>query len=393
MRSYLNYCTKYFMLIGFVLFPFVMYSYSMGEYSSAREAADKQLMSTEKIIYGTALHDITHSYKKYMLSKVHPKIVALGSSRIMQLRDYMFSDSFYNLGGVMHSVKDGLDFSSAIINEAPEVVIINVDVWWFNDKVELPSNSKNSLTEDDFDVSPEITPADLVKVIKWVFAGDISIREIYSSLIFGRNLIGTRGIGIGGNRGSGFGPDGSHYYTRLITGKKASKDINFANTLERIHRGDQWFKYSISANNQHIDNFMNLVEKLTRNNIHVVAFFPPFAPKVNTLISELGEKYNYIRDLKQKLKNSGLKIFDFTDPSSIDSNSCEFVDGFHGGDIISMRILVEIVLNDSFFDKYVEKSYLTKLIKQYRGLAFRPDKTITKDEEVDFLNLGCDKQL
>ncbi len=385
-NSYLKNCIKFIGLIGFILSPFVIYIYSSGEYLSPKEVANKQLAADKALIYGTALHDITFNYKNHMLSRVRPKIVALGSSRIMQFRDNMFAKKFYNLGGVMNNISEGLFFSSRIIEEAPEVVILNADIWWFIGK--FSDKNLTHLAESDFSLSPKFSPADLIKTLKWIYEGSILWGEMYNQLNEESNH-----IGISGNKGDGFGPDGSRYYTRVATGKKASGDTKFSTTTGRINKGINRFEHSASANKQSIKGFMDLVKRLTDNNIHVIVFFPPFAPIVNGLMSDLAENYFYIEDIKQKLKNKGLSFYDYTDPLSIGSNSCEFIDGFHGGDILYMRILVELALKDSILEKYIDRNYLLELIKQYEGFAFLPDSSITRDKEIDFLQIGCEKSI
>ena len=53
-------------------------------------------------IYGTSLNQNTFSYKLELIKNVAPKIIALGSSRIMQFRKEDFNTSFINAGGAMN---------------------------------------------------------------------------------------------------------------------------------------------------------------------------------------------------------------------------------------------------------------------------------------------------
>lgn len=388
MKSYLNYCLTLFITAGLLLSPFALYSHSAGEYLPAKKVAEKQLTSNEKVVYGTALHDIKIDYKNYMLGKIHPKIVSLGSSRVMQFRDYMFSKQFYNLGGVMTSVHRGVNFAPRIIKEAPDLVIIGADIWWFNEKFHsLNYHRWEKPIKNSGDVSPKFKFNDILSIAKWYLKGRISTKEI-SNQIF----IGGRHIGIAGLRGDGFGPDGTQYYTRTMIGEKVSQDIKFSDTLRMVNSGVDKFLYSSVANNQHVDRFTRLVKTMENNKIHVIIFLPPFAPEVYARMNELEDKYSYINELRGKLKARGIIFHDFTNPSTLGSNSCEFIDGFHGGEVTYLRILDAIGKTDPHLKRYIDQDYLTYLIEQNKGLAFRPDEGITESLEIDFLDIGCNKQ-
>jgi hypothetical protein len=131
----------------------------------------------------------------------------------------------------------------------------------------------------------------------------------------------------------GFGCDGSNYNSRMIKGKLNSPDILFANTCKRIERGRSYFKYGGSANDLHIDYIVKLIKTLEEHNIAVITFFPPFASPVCESIAEHTDDYRYIRDLKTKLANRNIFVYDYSDPGAIESSDCEFIDGFHGGDV------------------------------------------------------------
>jgi hypothetical protein len=124
-----------------------------------------------------------------------------------------------------------------------------------------------------------------------------------------------------------------NYNSRIIKGKLNSPDILFANTCKRIERGRSYFKYGGSANDLHIDYIVKLIKTLEEHNIAVITFFPPFASPVCESIAEHTDDYRYIRDLKTKLTNRNIFVYDYSDPGAIESSDCEFIDGFHGGDV------------------------------------------------------------
>ncbi len=78
----------------------------------------------------------TFRYKYLQLVRHRPEIIALGSSRVMQFRSEMFGGqgkSFYNTGGLIHSLDDLQNFFDRLPNEAmPKTIILGVDFWWLN---------------------------------------------------------------------------------------------------------------------------------------------------------------------------------------------------------------------------------------------------------------------
>lgn len=387
MKLYLKYYFSFLVIISLILSIPISYLYIVGEYLTLHEVAQKQIISTNnKIIYGSALHGDTFNYKRHLVNLVRPDIVALGSSRVMQFREYMFSTSALSLGGAMNSIIEGNEFvSSILIPVKAKVVIIGADIWWFNDCFQNPKKIESHNSNDSSNASPKIR--DAWTVTKWLFDEKITIKKI-AKVFFEKN---SDDIGVAGQEKDGFGPDGSYYYTRLITGQKVHEDKKFNNTYTRIKNGNSRFQYASLANNQHIENFIKLVDKLEKSGIHTIVFFPPFASAVNSRMNSLNGKYDYIDDIKNKLRKYKLKYYDYTDATAIGSGDCEFIDGFHGGEITYMRILKDISQYDPVLYKNINYKLINELIEENEGRAFVFDNEITTNNEVDFLELGCKK--
>jgi hypothetical protein len=92
------------------------------------------------------------------------------------------------------------------------------------------------------------------------------------------------------------------------------------------------------------------------------------------------------------LKGRGVTFYDYTDATIVGSGDCEFIDGFHGGEVTTARMLKDISLHDSVLAAHVRQDYLEAVIGKYEGMAFVPDPEIADITEIDFLNLGCRKQ-
>ena len=345
------------------------------------EIIEKQNQSNGKVIYGTALHS-NPSYNRLLLNSIQPRIIVLGSSRVLQFRQHMFLRKFINLGGAMGSINEGISMIPYIIGKNPDIVLIGVDYWWFNDKYQKPTSKYIQL--NDVNNIPSLNHS--LMVFRWLFDGKITFKKIIKVIVFG-----ATDVGVAGQEKDGFGPDGSYYYTRLITGRKHHDDKLFKDTFKRIKEGNNRFEYNSLANKQHVDNFIRLVRTIEENNIEVVIFFPPFAKAVNERLNVMRDMYQYISDTKKHLQKNNINYHDYTDATIIDSNDCEFIDGFHGGEVTFLRILSDLAWKVRSFDGFVEQRLLRESISKYKGKAFIPDDEISSNTEIDFLGLGCNK--
>lgn len=382
MNNYLKLYSLYFFFGVLILGSVILYLYRVGEYIPLPEVVEKQNKTPGKVIYGTALHANTKTYKKLLLDAAKPKIIALGSSRVMQFRQHMFLERFINMGGAMDSINDGINLLPDIINIKPDMVIIGADVWWFNDRFQNPEINYSIDYKENY--KPTLQHA--LSFFGWMYDDKITLKEVLADVRYG-----VMDIGVSGQYKDGFGPDGSYYYTRIVTGKSNHHDKQFKETCERINNGNKRFEYNSLANDQHINNFVHLIRILEENNINVVVFFPPFAKDVNDLLDNMARNYKYIIDMKNELHENGIEFYDYTAASIIDSGDCEFIDGFHGGEVTYMRILNDLAQKYPPLNIFVDQRLLNKSINKHKGEAFIPDENITSNIEIDFLGLGCNK--
>ena len=83
---------------------------------------------------------------------------------------------------------------------------------------------------------------------------------------------------------------------------------------------------------------------------------------------------------------------DYHDSSKLHIDNCEYIDGFHGGDVIYQRILKNMHDNKSIISKYLKIKGIEKNISNFQGRTLTildGDKFISK--ETDYLKLGCNK--
>ena len=83
---------------------------------------------------------------------------------------------------------------------------------------------------------------------------------------------------------------------------------------------------------------------------------------------------------------------DFTDARTFGSSDCEFVDGFHGGEVTYARMLRDMADRWPALLTYVNMEKINATIRDWRGHALVFDPRLTDKPEIDFNNFNCPKR-
>lgn len=386
MKVYLAYYFTLLSIVGSVLLLPVAAFYFAGEYDDYPQVIRQQRDTSNKCLYGSAIHNTDFDYKTYLLREVKPKVLVLGSSRVLQMRAQFFSQPAITAGRAMTSITEGRAFLQEVLASPPEVLIIGADYAWFNGRDPQPAIDVDAPVIKAGPDYPGVF-SDGVKFYKWLSQGRIALADLAS--VFDPKICD---IGLAArSKKKGYGPDGSYYYTDIITGSTPNGDSGFKNSITDVEKGLAGFKYAAMPDEKSLHGFLAMLEILKKNNIYTLIFFPPYASPINEHMDKLGDKYAYIGGLKNTLRQNHVTYYDFTDASILGSNDCEFVDGFHGGEVLYARIVNAMAANDDTLKRYVDNAYLQKVISEHKGKAFVPDSLITRTAEIDFLKLGCKK--
>ena len=88
------------------------------------------------------------------------------------------------------------------------------------------------------------------------------------------------------------------------------------------------------------------------------------ANEVVEKMNSLGDKYNYVSEFRKLVKGTDIENYDFHDMRDYYKDSCEFVDGFHGGDVAYQRILKKMYDQNSSLSKYLNIELINKSISE-----------------------------
>lgn len=309
--------------------------------------------NAHKFILGEPYNDQFIRHYKLKRDFSEYKILAIGSSRVLQFTSDMFFDNFFNLGYTANS-------TSQICNLIEELdlknktLLIGLDQWEFNSKW---SDIRDSLA------LPSEKPSLKIIFNKQKFE-DVVKGKIYpvfrNSKSFGFTLIGS-GASIAMN---GILKDGSYYYGKIYHGilndmpAYIGTDYKFRDTDSRIKSGTNRFEYAQYADSLSLLKIYELIQNSVRRKNKIIFFFPPFAPTVSKMMDN--DLYLYIKDASKKIKDlcngSNVSFFDFTNPYF--SNDKYFIDGFHGGKFLYYKIAQEMQLvtrNLEFINQFESK--------------------------------------
>ena len=368
---------------------FILFLWRAGEFASVADVVTHQLCNAAT--YGSAIHEDGFAYKLELASREKPAIIALGSSRVLQFRQRLFSTKFINAGRGMITPEEGLTFMRSLLaRHKPKVVIIGLDFWWFNPNWSYPNRRSR-------DISLDIAKLGVVQ--DWLWKSKISVADIWRVAILSdtKNQL-TQHVNIGVAaimRGVGYRPDGSRDYGLRYSGNDPTfDDQGFANTLRRIERGVVQFKHAQQAASARYRLIDQMLHYLHSEGVTPVVVMPPLAGPVLELMMARSADFSYLTAIREYLAALKFETYDFTEPGYLGADDCEFVDGFHGGEVVHQRMIANIILQNpnSALAPHVNIGTLLSSIRKSSGHVLT-EKSATEYNlaETDFLQIGCQK--
>lgn len=361
-----------------------------GELTSIEDVAATQ--QREGGIYGTALHPNVYPYKLELFTARKPEIVAIGSSRVLQFRQSHFNRSFVNLGRTINYPAEAVKLVQDMLAiGTPKIVLFGIDHYWLNPAYTAAPDFRTHELRGG-----SLTPDAMMTPFRWLLDGRVT-PDTYRDFLAGNvpaapngePLIGIQAI----QDGAGFAADGAWHYDHYILGRKPSDDPGFRDTLRRIASGSAQFRHGGNIDMNRLAELRQAVHLLKDAGARVITFVPPMATRVGAEMTARGADYGYADAARAALRTLGTEHHDILDASRLGATECEFVDGFHGGDVVAARMLKEMAESgDEGFAASLNQTRIDQIIANYAGHALsdtrfrRPGET-----EIDFLRLGCSK--
>lgn len=343
-----------------VMAPVMGFLYNTWEIGSIEELVARQL--EENGLYGTAFHDDTRDYKLALYRRHRPDVVVLGSSRVMQIRQEMFSRPMVNMGGAADTAAQ-IDYlvERAFAVHRPKLVLLGVDFWVFNaDWPEPPLTLLQART------GLGISLRNLQELMAWIWQDRIPALDLLRVGFRLQRMSGRYGV-VAAYTGGGFDAHGSRRPRDEAYGR-CSEPKRFTDTLARVRAGKARFEYGDHIDSTRLAAITALVHKLRVQGVEVVLFMPPLAPQVYTAMRENGH-YGLLDELARLEEIDGVRVYDYIDPARTMSSDCEYLDGFHGGDIVYARILAQVARREPALAAVVDTAALEATVMRERDRA------------------------
>lgn len=323
------------------------------------------------------------AYKLALFKQIKPDVVVIGSSIMLQFAAPMFKGRFANLGRTMNYLNEGPPLLQEMVRMGkPKLAVIGLDFWWFN-----PNHRPRKGFVLRLERAERNNPAMLKTLVGEVVANPALLMNP------GNIFDGVQcPIGVAAKAYlQGFERDGFRYYGgRFTRDPRLLEDYRFMDTQKRIEKGKRKFQRADKPDVDKIEKFIEFVNAIKAAGIEVVLIAPPVAPKVAEMMRK-ASGYGYIAEAIEQIRSSGFRVHDFHDPSVIDLDDCDFLDGFHAGDAASARMLQAMAGSEAGLSRFLNHEEIERLAS-LRGRAAVYFHERLQRRESDFLGLGCAKQ-
>ncbi len=308
-----------------------------GEVTPMRTVAERQMR--EPLLYGRAYRDDYFAFKLIATRLRSPRILVLGSSRVMQFRAEMFGDGspeFYNAGGAASTMREALEFVRQLEAPYPELIIFGIDQSWLLRASPFDRAKLDVVTSDGTDVARSVRLSHLILTDWW--AGRIPARRLSSRRdpYDDQPAMGVNAIAWG----NGFRPDGS-YQNGLYRREWPPVAKRLEEGRERLRTHTLPMTAGDQIDPAVLGQLSDLLAECAKRKIVVVGFSTPFAP---TILDEMrgDSALAYMREvgpaLRARFDDAGRHYDDWTDIRPLGMSDLDMIDYFHPSERVVARI-------------------------------------------------------
>jgi hypothetical protein len=316
-------------------------------------------------------------FKIKMTKEQRPEILAVGTSRIMQVRRSFFKEttSFYNAGGAIRRLPHIRKFLTRLPSDySPKILMLSLDQRFFNQNWD-DINPENLDYEEYFTMDYSNVMYVTSQVLKGFIPDLIDGRYDFKSFFSLSLLSENRRIGLSAHLdNSGFRNDGTYYYGYIIRDPESvlHADHKFKMSHDRITNALLGFQYSNDVHAKAIEELDAILSDCQKKNIHVVAYLPPYAHEVYQRMMSMGDKYGYMKKLFSTLKplfdRKGYTLIDASDMANLGASDKEALDGFHGSEKSYLRLILKLAsIDNKLKDVLMPFPYLEGKLKSAKG--------------------------
>jgi hypothetical protein len=348
MRRFLLHLLSFCLLPGLLLLASEAVLRQSGEVWSLEQVFAYQ-QSHPASLYLRATDQLFYAYKYRGVLEKQPSVLVAGSSRTMKFRAEMFgdrADSFYNAGGMVNSIRDAHDFCVSLpSSRTPRVLVLGVDLWWFNDQVTPVYSFAAEAAKDTGGFDEHVI------ALRWLLRHPRAFGGEAVSLI---RRDDHQAVGIGAREtGGGFRPDGSfksHWPTPRSEDEWRFVDRETPPVIDRVKTASENFLPARGVSPGRVALLDAVLARLGQRHVLVIGYLPPFSSDVVKHLRSDPRHSRLWSDFRRTIpavfRAHGFPIVDASEPLSLGMDDRAMSDGMHAEETFHVGVL-KALLDDA----------------------------------------------
>jgi hypothetical protein len=292
------------------------------------------------------LDESTFRYKYLGVLHRRPRILALGSSRVMQIRAEMFGRQapvFYNGGGLIRTVDDLNDLLARLPADAlPQTIILAVDFWLLN-AAEKPYLDRTFAHDVDEDGARD-WQGHALAISKYV-RNPGQIAEMWSYAFGAKRDSNAIGMEAAVHH-RGFRPDGSKRFDLKIPASAEAwgkRRPGLDEARRRIANGGRDFAFTDGVSAPLRDALRTALLKWQARGVFVIAYSPPVMSECARLAVNHPAHRRYWQEYHEQVpllfQSLGIPFLDVTEPADLGLDDRYMRDVFHAHETFNLHLL------------------------------------------------------
>ncbi len=286
-------------------------------------------------------------YKTMNIRQRTPTIVILGSSRVMQFRDFLFhpfEKEFYNGGGLIQNLADVIAYANQVRSGSlpkPHVLVLGIDPWWLKPGDDQPQWITQKLSDDAaFRFAEHVQAARSLlreENFPWEAAltGEMKRSPLYEYPAFGLAAL---------RYGDGERKDGSHLYTPKIRDfieRPVYRDREAPPIIQRVREGSHQFRPASALDSSRTRSFIAALSALKASGVEIYTFEPLFSCEVLRALnaSKTGWWIDYRDRLPSLIREAGVVCLPVACPADFGLDDAYMLDGFHPSEVLDSYLV------------------------------------------------------
>jgi hypothetical protein len=319
----------------------------------ARVVNTQLSLGTTPSLYGRMLFSQQFNvYKYHMIKRTRPKIIVHGTSRVMQIRDFMFHPLekwFYNAGGMIQSPQDVATYAARLRSgdlPKPEVLIFGIDPWWVKEGKAHEGWLDNQSLQDDVRLFPAHIEAARLLLRRWVFPWPALLTGAPAqSPGYHYQAIGAKPL----LDGEGFRIDGSLQLAPDMV-RESMHDPRYKDRYKILQMVTNYlapFALPARVDPRRVTMLLTALTELQHMGIEVYVFLPPFASEVQTVFETSPTWQPFWRvyhlELPARLRAAGIVCLSLAVPQQDGFDDRYMYDGYHPTEIYAAALVKQIL--------------------------------------------------